>query len=330
MTTTAVPKTSRKGPITLTVVGAVLLIAAVVVAVMVARVFFSVVPTGVLSADGGPGEEAVGGTEVPGEVTVALEADSVYAVYLARPASAVEAELLDQVRVTAAGGADVTPVPGPDSNTTVNDVAASSILTFRTGAAGEYTVSAPPLTASSDAAWATVIVAPHHEIGGFVSSLLSSIAGVFIALGLGGAGIVLMLIGAVWWYTRSRTRKQVLAGTWVPRSAVAGYAPGAAPEQPHGAGYPTASGQSAGSAYPAPGQWHTYPGQYGAGPGEQPGPGQQPGAGHYWTGPAQEARPGQYQPGSPQAPYDPNRAPYDPQSPPYDPHRPPSDPQNPA
>lgn len=278
-TTPVVPRTSRKGPITLTAVGVVLLIGAVVVAVMVARLFLSVVPFGVVSADGGPGTDALGGAEVPGEVTVVLEADSVYAVYLAHPASAVEAELLDQVAVTAPDGAEVSQIPAPASTTTINDVSASSIFTFRTGAAGEYTVTAPPLTVSSDAPRASVIVAPHQAFGGFMSSLLSSIAGVFIALGLGGAGLVLVLIGAIWWYTRSRTRKQVLAGTWVPRPAAAGYA---------------VPGQS---AYPAPGQWHTYAGQYRTGP--------------------------------PQTPYDPDRGQYQAYHPSYDPQQPPSNPQNP-
>lgn len=309
MTTPAVPKTSRKWPITLTAAGVVLLIGAVVVAVMVARLFLSVVPFGVVSADGGPGSDALGGTEVPGEVTVVLEANSVYAVYLAHPSAAVEAELLDQVTVTAPDGAEVSEVPAPSSNSTVNDVSASSIFAFRTGAAGEYTVTAPPLTASSDAPWASVIVAPHQGFGGFFSSLFSSIAGVFIALGMAGVGIVLVLVGAIWWYTRSRTRKQVLAGQWVPRPAAAGYVPGAVPGQP------------ADSAYPAPGQWHSYPGQ------QQSAPAGAPQGTYAPSRPQQPPPPAEY--GQQQPPSDPQQPAYHPQRPAHHPQQPPSDTQNP-
>lgn len=209
-------KTSTRGPKLLTAIGALCLVGAVVVAVIVVRLFLSVVPFGITSADGGPGNNAVGGVEVPGEVTLTLDGDTTYAVYLAHPSAADGIVLADRVTVTGPGGAEVARVAGASDHSTTNSVSAESLFTFRTGSAGEYTVDAPPLAGPAATPWAQVIVAPQKALGGFLGSLFGTIAGVFVTIGLAGAGVVMVLIGGIWWYTRSKARKQLQRGQWSP------------------------------------------------------------------------------------------------------------------
>src|SRR5690625_2734790 len=108
-------KTSTTGPKILTGVGVLMLLAAIAVAVGVVRLFLSVLPTGLVAADGAPGADAAGGTEVPGSVTLDLTGDSTYVVYLARPSGSTGVQLSDMVSVTGPDGQEALPGMAPSS-----------------------------------------------------------------------------------------------------------------------------------------------------------------------------------------------------------------------
>lgn len=205
-------KTSTTGPKILTAVGVLMLIAALAVVGLVVRLFLSVLPTGIVGADGAPGPDAVGGTEVPGSVTLDLPASSAFAVYLARPSGSTGVQLSDTVSVTGPDGQEAFPGITPSGSVDVRGVSARDVYSFRTSDAGEYTVTAPELTDPDAVEWATIIVAPSKEVPAFFGGIFGTIAGVFVAIGLGGAGLIVTIIGAVWWYTRSKDRRRVEAG----------------------------------------------------------------------------------------------------------------------
>lgn len=219
-------KTSTRGPKILTWVGVGLLVAALAVVVLVVRLFLSVLPTGIVSADGAPGPDAVGGTAVPGTATLSLRADTTYAVYLAHP-SGVSVQLSDEVVVTGPDGQPAGPAATPSGTTTSNGVTARDISAFRTGAAGDYTIAAPELEDPDTTGWATIIVTESDDIPGFIGGVFGTIAGVFVAIGLGISGLTVTIIGAIWWYTRRQNQRQVEAGGSSPPGPYPGPPPGA-------------------------------------------------------------------------------------------------------
>ncbi|WP_207632338.1 hypothetical protein [Occultella kanbiaonis] len=205
-------KTSVRGPIILTSAGAVVLIAAVVLTVLVVRLFLSVLPIGVVGSDGGPGPDAVGGTDVPGTLTLDLEADTTYTILLAHPSNAPAVALSDSITVTGPDGAAATHMAGPSLTATNNGVSARDVDFFLTGPAGPYTIEVPPLDNPAATPWATVIVTEGGEVTALIGGIFGSIAGIFIAVGLGIAGVAMTAGGAVWWYLRSRARRTLGAG----------------------------------------------------------------------------------------------------------------------
>lgn len=230
-------KTSTTGPKILTAVGVLLLVAAVAVIVLVARLFLSVLPTGIVAADGAPGPDAAGGTEVPGTVTLSLPASTVYAVYLAHPSTVDGLALSDPVTVTGPDGQPASFAATPSGTTTSNGVTAEDVSAFQTGAAGDYTVTVPELEDPDATPWATVIVTESDNIPGFIGGVFGTIAGVFVAIGLGLAGLTVTIIGAIWWYTRHQNQRQVGAGGPNPPGQYPGPPPGAPGPYP-GSQYP--------------------------------------------------------------------------------------------
>ncbi|UFU06082.1 hypothetical protein [Ruania halotolerans] len=204
--------TSTTGPKILTFSGAVVLACAIVVIVVVVRLFLSVLPLGVVGADGAPGPEAVGGTDVPGSVTLPLSADTTYAVYLAHPSHADGVALSAAVSVTGVSGETVRSTAGPSGSSSSNGVGAHIVHTFRTSGAGEYTVDVPTLADPGVTPWATVVIAEGDDLPAFFTGVFGTVFGVFAAIGLGVAGTAMTLAGVIWWHLRSRARAAVPPG----------------------------------------------------------------------------------------------------------------------
>ncbi|MBZ2198392.1 hypothetical protein [Occultella gossypii] len=205
-------KTAVRGPIILTVTGAVVLIAAIVIGVIVVRLFLSVLPLGLVGSDGGPGPDAAGGAEVPGTLTLDLEADSTYVVLLSYPSNAPEPELSDSVTVIGPDGEPAAPAAGASLTVTTGGVSARDIEYVQTGAAGPYTIEVPPLADPAATPWARIVVAEVDALPGFFAGVAGSIAGVFLVFGLGIAGVAMVIGGAVWWSSRARAGRAQAAG----------------------------------------------------------------------------------------------------------------------
>ncbi len=198
-------KTSTTGPKILTFGGIGLLVVTAVLAVFVVRLFLSVLPLGIVDSDGSPGPDAVGGTDVPGSVTLTLETDTAYTVYLAFPSNTAAA-LSEDPTVTDAMGTILPGLPAPASTSTIGGVSAEGVHTFRTSAAGEYTIDVPELADPDSTPWATAVVTEGDDLPAFFSGLFGTVFGVFLAIGLGVLGLGMVVGGGIWWYVRSRVR----------------------------------------------------------------------------------------------------------------------------
>jgi len=205
----APPRTSLTGPVTLTVVGVLLLVAAAVAGVLVARTFVGLLPTDVLHADGSPGPAAVASGTAPGTATATLDAGARYVVVLAVDDD-VDVALQGQVQVTAPDGTTFAAddAPAVSLSTTMGGVHARSAVAFQAAGAGSYTIAVP----ATDVEGATFLVVPDEDFGPFMTGVFTTVGGTFAAVALGGLGLVVTVAGAVWWGVRVSARRRVAAG----------------------------------------------------------------------------------------------------------------------
>lgn len=200
---------STRGAKVLTFSGAFLLLLTVVVAVLVARVFVGVLPTGVVTSGGEPGPAVVASVDAPGAVEVELEADR-YAVYLAQPSTGSDdpedaVGLAGDLLVT---GVDGTVVDASGSthvsmSTGRGGVSAHTVASFTITEPGTYEVIVPPTT---DGSPATVLLTPDQDFAPFFAGIFGSVLGVFVAIGLGILGFLMTAGGIVWWVLARRPR----------------------------------------------------------------------------------------------------------------------------
>lgn len=185
----------------LIVSGVVALVATVVVAVVTVALLSRLVPVDVLDGDGEPGAAVLGHVEVPGTVTLSLEAKTDYALYLASPAG--EPALSDEIRVVGPLGGTVPVSADAEVSVTTSrgGVTATTVGCFTTEEAGTYTVTAPGTVYGEPA---RLLLAPDQPVLPFVLTVMSSVLGVFVVLGLGATGLGLLVGGLVW---RSSRRK---------------------------------------------------------------------------------------------------------------------------
>lgn len=201
-----VPPRSTRGAQLLTVGGVVVLVLALAVSVGVARVFLGVLPLGVLTSDGEPGPAVVASLDAPGATEVELAADR-YAVYLAGPTTGEDdaVELASDLLVSAPDGTVVDTSRGTQvtSTTAGGGRTARTVGSFTITEPGTYTVIAP---ATDDGSGATVLLTPDQDFAPFFAGVFGSIFGVFLAIGLGLVGFLMLAGGIVWWVLARRTR----------------------------------------------------------------------------------------------------------------------------
>lgn len=205
----AAPRSTRGAKI-LTFAGAFVLLVTLALSVGVARVFLGVLPTGVVTSDGEPGAAVVASLDAPGAAEVELAADR-YAVYLLQPSTGGDGDDADPVDlatdllvsssdgtvVDTSRGAQVTMSAGGGGRT------AHTVASFTITDPGTYSVIAP---ATEDGSPATVLLAPDQDFAPFFVGIFGSIVGVFLAIGLGLVGFLMLAGGIVWWVLARRTR----------------------------------------------------------------------------------------------------------------------------
>ena len=200
--------TSLGGPVTITTIGVLLLVATAVVAFFVVRTFVSIVPFGVLDGSGNPGSASVASTSAPGTTTATLE-PGYYDLYLVVPASEQYARLEGTAELVHADGTSVTAEPpGVNGTATMGGSRAFIVAGFRVETAGEHTLTVP-VASSPDA---QVVLVEGHDLAGFMSGVFGTVGGVFLAIGLGVVGFGLTVGGVIWWVVRARARRRVAAG----------------------------------------------------------------------------------------------------------------------
>lgn len=209
----AAPSTSLRGPVALTVSGAVLLVVATVVAVLVSRTFVGLLPTDLLTRDGGPGEAVVGMVDAPGTATATLAAGTRYVVLMAEPTERTGSgddadlgELGGDLQVTTPDGrtlaADLSP--GVNLTSSAGGTTVHSVGAFRTDRAGEHTLVAPPAVGGADEV--RVMIAPDQPFLPFFTGIFGSVFGVFVVIGTTLLGVPMLVVGIVWWRRRAAAR----------------------------------------------------------------------------------------------------------------------------
>ncbi|NKY38335.1 hypothetical protein [Cellulomonas septica] len=201
--TSTTPRRSLVGPVVLTSAGALLLVGAIVAAVVVARTFLSLLPLGVIDAQGDAGPSAVAWTDVPGAVDVDL-APGRYDVFLVVDDVDAHTGLDADVRVVGPDGSpvEVDDAPGVSINAQRGDRRAFNVAAFTVTAAGEHTVVVP----GSPSDGALAVVAEGQRTSSFLLGVFGTIGGVFLTIVLGLLGLGLTAGGVVWWALRARAR----------------------------------------------------------------------------------------------------------------------------
>lgn len=211
MTVPPAPRPSITGPAWMTWIGIVLLVATVAIAVGTVGLFLSLLPTGYLASDGGPGDEAIASIEAGETAEVELAAGTSYALLLVRPqeapADGPSGDLLSgDVLIGGPDGVEAPAdrAPAVDMNVAAGGFVAESLAGFRTTGAGVHTVSVP---AALDDEPTSVLLVEDREPVGFIGGVFGSIGGVFAVLLLGASGLALTIGGALWWSSRRRARR---------------------------------------------------------------------------------------------------------------------------
>ncbi|WP_199424096.1 hypothetical protein [Actinotalea solisilvae] len=208
---TAPPETSLRGPVRLTVSGAVLCLVAAAAAVLVVRSFVGLLPTDLLDGEGGPGPGVVATVDAPGTATVDLEADTRYVVLVAEPWTGGSEEddhtgLVSDLVVRAPDDRtlEASLSPGVNLTSSRGGTTVHSVGAFRTGAGGEHVLQAPAAEGGADV---QVLVALDEPFLPFFAGIFGTVFGVFVAIGAALLGVPMLVIGIVWWRRRAAARR---------------------------------------------------------------------------------------------------------------------------
>jgi hypothetical protein len=211
--TSAPPRSvSTTGPAWLTWIGIVLLVAAVAIAIFTVSLFVSLLPVGVMNADGSPGEDVVASVDAGRTGEAEFEADTDYLVILVRPTDASEGALAGDIIVTAPDGSSSPAVqdPGVDMNVGGGGSSGESFTAFGADAGGTYEIAVP---AATDAEPTSVLIVEDRETLSFVGGIFGTVGGVFAAILLGLVGLGLMIGGGLWWRSRRAARRAASPAT---------------------------------------------------------------------------------------------------------------------
>ena len=188
------------GPTVMTWIGAVLLLAALVAAGLGAASFLSVLPTGIVTSEGEPGPDAVGGGAVPGEREVyAMEGERIVVWEVTARGEDFTVHR-DDVQVLGRDGEVPVRAPSVSSTSSRGEVQARAVAEFLVPVEGGYTV---VVDGSADSGSGFLLV-PGDSFGGFFSGLLSTIALWFVAIGGGIVAVFLLAGGIAWGMLRAR------------------------------------------------------------------------------------------------------------------------------
>lgn len=184
------PRRAPRGATALVVIGALLLVAALVAAVVAVTLFVRAVPFGVVDVAGGPGSAALASGPVPGSAELDVSDGTTYAVW------AVDGGALGARDVAVAcGGSDAPAVSAPSvsGSSSAGGVTAETVAEFTAAADTTCTVSVASAPGTS-----TFVVTEGWRFGEFFGTVGGTVAAALVAGGGGVLGVGLLAGGIVW------------------------------------------------------------------------------------------------------------------------------------
>lgn len=195
-------------PTVLNVIGGLMLAAGLGLMLMAAILFWRVLPTDVIGADGGPGSQSVT-HGVPGETVVAtLDPDERYMVYQVQPQGSGH-EVLGEPEIRAPDGeVDTAGSAQFSSEAAAGGMVANARWSFAVDQPGEHEITLPESSGAGPEGELFFVVTAGGEISDFLGGLFGTLGGIFGGLFLCFVGGVLLLIGIILGVTRRRRRRQ--------------------------------------------------------------------------------------------------------------------------
>lgn len=184
----------------LTWIGAVLLVISLIVAAFGISSFLTVLPTGVVTATGEPGPNAIGGGGTPGDLEVYATHGERIVIWEVTPRDEGFAMHRDDVQVTGDEGAIQVRVPSVSGNSSIGEVRARTVAELVAPAEGGYTIAVSGVEGSSS----SFVVAHGDSFPGFFAGIASTIVLWFLAIGGGITAVFLLVGGIVWGMLRAR------------------------------------------------------------------------------------------------------------------------------
>ncbi|WP_125777785.1 hypothetical protein [Antribacter gilvus] len=185
---------STRGAKILTFAGAAVLLVALAAVVVAVVLFLRAVPTGIVTADGGPGSAALASGPVGGSAELEVAEPGRYTVW---QVSGDEDEFLaaDDVAVTPGGDVTVSS-PAVSQSFGRGGAEAIAVADLVVTTPGDYvvTVLTPDAPAGS-----TFVVTEGTGFREFFTGLGGTIAAWFVAIGGGIVGVMMLTGGIVWW-----------------------------------------------------------------------------------------------------------------------------------
>lgn len=188
------PPRSTRGATVLIVVGAVLLVVALVAGVLGVTTFVRALPTGVVDGTGAPGSAALASGDVPGEADVALSGGQPYSVWAVVPIGADGFDT-DDVTVSCPDGDLEVRAPSVSGSSGFGSHEATTVAEVTSPSAQTCTVSVAQGDASPGA---TFVVTEGWRFGEFFATVGGTILLWFVAIGGVLVGLGLLVGGIVW------------------------------------------------------------------------------------------------------------------------------------
>ncbi len=191
------PPRSTRGATTMIVVGAVVLVLALVAGILGVTTFVRALPTGVIDGAGRPGSAALASGDVPGEAELEVTGGQPYSIWAVGRAGSSDGAGLDveDVTVTCADGDLTVSAPSVSGSSGLGSSQATTVAEATPPASGTCTVT---VAQGAAPAGTTFVVTEGWRFGTFFATLGGTIVLWFVAIGGGLLGAGLLVGGIVW------------------------------------------------------------------------------------------------------------------------------------
>jgi len=182
------------GPTVLVVLGILSLLGALGAGVLGARAMVEVIPLGILTLSGEPGDKVVAVLDTPGTTELELDGGEDYSFFLVAPENQ-RPSLGGEITVLAPdGSASAVAHTALASETTVGSTTARAVADLVATSSGGHVIQVPRPSSPDAEVWLADVTVPEAP----VASIFGGVAGIFLAVILGLVGVGLLVAGLVW------------------------------------------------------------------------------------------------------------------------------------